>query len=329
MAGHTVTPYQLKAKRARARKNKEVTLNLAALADGTSVDLLDVLEANLPSVAAYESSDKSQLIRCELVNACAADVVTIVFAADRLGEREVLHDTSEDSRPVVFEKGRKHAARYFMCCLVWRPTDGGDGILLLHSPWGRGGTKTQILKLLQSAVRNEPKAKAKLSADAMIPAAALSAILDRANATKITYRRETGVQSDFASVDGTKTAPASMALVVKGTNTLPYRDALGKALKDKANRSKLFVASVADGDGNYTEQTFDDVEVEVDTGAGKATYSISTESIPTMGYNETSEINAAYYALPEGDWGNWPAQLEAAVRPVLLRVLGNVQSGSL
>lgn len=57
MAGHIVTPYEVKARRKHARTNKDSLLLLASLAIDGAVDLLDAVEANLVSVEALTSMD--------------------------------------------------------------------------------------------------------------------------------------------------------------------------------------------------------------------------------------------------------------------------------
>lgn len=317
MAGHIVTPYEVKAKRKHARTNKDTLLLLASLATDRTVDFLDAVESNLVSVESLASTDGTRTVECVEVSR-AGDALAMVFAADVSGEREVVHDGALPGRPVVFTKGNKHVTRFYSCCLLWRPPSGTSGILLVHSPWARGGSKAQVLKLVQRAV-DCSGAKAKISADPMIPAKALKRILRQANATKITYSRSTGVTSTFGENDVKASAQAEIDLVVKGSDSVPFRDALTRALKGTTNREKLFTVSVRDGeDGGYKEETFEDVAIDITTPGGSRRYSMKDNTLPTMGFNLTPEFNNVYYGLPEGG-SEWAAELLAGITPHLVR----------
>jgi hypothetical protein len=327
MAGHTITPYELTATRkfVRDKAKRSELLPLASLSSDSTIDLLDVVEQNVLDVAGSHSSDKTRETTCVAARR-NNDVVTMVFACDISGEREVVRDAESAGRPVVFTKGENHVAQFLSICMLWRPSGGTDGVLLIHSPWGRGGSKAHIIGVLQRAVDAHPDAKAKLHADPKVPADVLEQLLQRANATKVTYTRRTGITSDFSQAAANPaSAPAEMELVVRGAESLPFRDAFAAALKRKADREKLFTVKVRDGDGGYEEQRFDDVEVEIQTGAGKRTYSIARDTIPTMGFDLTSEINAIYYSLPDDEHSGWPETLLDEGAKHLERVLAHVR----
>lgn len=326
MAGHHLTPYDLTATRARARKNKDQKLLLASLSDKTTIDLLDLISANIRTVAPVQSADGSRTVRCVAATR-NDDVVRMVFAADLVGEREVVHDGDDDERPAVFEKRKTHITRYFSVATLWRPSDGETGILLVHSPWGRGGSKGQILTLLQRSVSIDPLARAKLHADPKIPGAVLRRILDTAQSTKITYLRHTGVTSEFDAAVGQKSAAAEMALVIKGSDSLPFRDALTAALRTGKSREKFFTIQVRDDDtGDLRTETFDDVEVDVRTGGGVKTYSLRKDTFPTLGFDYTPEINAVYWALPSDEYEKWPMGLLDGTSGVFDRLLAEVRA---
>lgn len=317
MAGHIVTPYEVKAKRKHARTNKDTDLLLASLATDGTIDLLDAVESHLVNVETLTSTDGTRTVECVEVRR-TGDALAMVFAADVSGEREVVHDGELPGRPVVFTKGNKHVTRFYSCCLLWRPPSGTSGILLVHSPWARGGSKAQVLKLVQRAV-DCSGAKAKISADPMIPAKALERILRQANATKITYTRSTGVTSTFGESDERASAQAEIDLVVKGSGSLPFRDALTKALKATTSREKLFTVRVRDGEsGVYRDETFDDVAIDITTPGGSRRYSMKENTLPTMGFNLTPEFNNVYFGLPEGG-SEWAAELLSGVMPHLVR----------
>jgi hypothetical protein len=328
MAGHMVTPYELTATRKHARKEKDEKLLLAAIGKDSVIDLLDAAEAHLTSVAPVVYSDKTRTVSAVAV-ARDGDALGMVFASDVSGEREVVHDGAVPGRPVVFTKHDKHVTRFYSCCLLWRPPSGDAGLLLMHSPWGRGGSKANVLALVQRAVDAEKGTKAKLHADPMIPAKALDRFLRKAEATKIVYTRSTGVRSSFDDNSTTQSARAEMGLVVKGTDTLPYRDALAKALKKNASRDKLFTLRVRDetSEDGYREETFDDVYVDISTPGGNRRYSMKKDTIPTIGFNRTPEVNSVYYGLPDDDAdGSWASGLLEGVMPHLIKVVGEVQA---
>jgi hypothetical protein len=328
MAGHTITPYELTATRKflRDKSKKDEPLILASLSDSATVDLLTVIEKNVLKAKPSTSSDKTRETACVAVRR-KGDIVTMVFACDISGEREVVRDAQAAGRPVVFTKGQKHIAQFLSICMLWRPAAGTEGVLLIHSPWGRGGSKAHILGVLQRAVNADSDAKAKLHADPKVPADVLEQLLQRANATKVTYTRRTGITSDFAVSSSSQTSTsAEMELVVRGADSVPFRDAFTNALKRKADRSKLFTVQVRDGDGGYEEQRFDDVEVEIQTGAGKRTYSMARDTIPTMGFDLTGEINAIYYTdMPDGAEADWPETLLENGSVHMKRILDEVK----
>ena len=317
MAGHLVTPYEVTATRKHARSDKDKPLILSSIGKGVTVDLLDAVESNVCQVEPLKSTDETRTVECVEVRR-NGDAVAMVFASDISGEREVVHDAALPGRPVVFTKGSKHVTRFYSCCLLSRPASGTSGVLLVHSPWGRGGSKSQVVRLVQRAVDRTEGAKAKISADALIPAKALDRILRQARTTRITYTRSTGVTSTFGEEAPRASAPAEIDLVVKGSNSVPFRDALAAALRATKNREKLFTVRVRDdaADGGYREETFDDVAVDIATAGGVRRYSMREDSLPTMGFNLTSEINAVYYGLPEGGT-DWPVQLLNGVLPHL------------
>lgn len=329
MAGHSITPYELHATRKwpLQEEDKERKLLLAQeLVREGSLDLLDALEDNLADVAPTISTDKTRTVSCVDLDR-RGDVLDMVFACDVSGEREVVRDPAEGL--VVFMKGPNHTARYFSCCSVWRATDGDTGLMVVHSPWGRGGSKNQILSVLQRAVNAEDGAKAKLRANPKIPHDVLETWLANLNATKITYRKDKGIRSQFANVSGKRSAAAEMALVVKGTETLPYRDALKRALQGSTNRDKLFTVEMREAGDAYADETFDDVEVSITHGDGRSTtYSIGRDTVPTMGFDYTKELSKVYLALPEEDDGDWPVQLRKGATPFMDKVLDLARQGN-
>jgi hypothetical protein len=329
MAGHTITPYEITATRkfVRDRTKRAELLLLASLSNQATVDVLDVVAAHIEHVEPMTSTDKTKTTRCVLVRR-HGDRVEMVFACDVSGEREVVIDGADPGRPVVFMKGAEHVARFLSCCVLWRPSGGTDGVLLLHSPWGRGGSKSHVINLLQRALDKEPLAKAKLHADPKVPVEELERLIRDANATKITYTKRTGITSDFVgngTTPNTASAPAEIDVVVRGSDGTPFLDAFKKALTRKADRNKLLTVKVADGDGGYEEQVFDDAEVELRSSAGTRTYSIKRDTIPTIGFNLTSEINSVYYALPDDAHGRWPTELLDGIAKHLRQLLDHVK----
>ena len=326
MAGHTLTPYEVTATRkwVRDKKAKETKLLLASIDEDQTIDLLDAVTDNITDLDALETSDGTRTFQFEYYEA-DADTVTMVFSNEISGEREQIRDSKVKGRPVVFTKDDRHVTIYYSVCLLWRPPDGTEGLLLMHSPWGRGGSKTQVMKLLQAAT-NASGAKAKLAADALIPQKMLDRYLRNAKATKIIYRKDSAISSTFAG--NTRTALAEMDLVVKGTNSIGYRDALAAALKaTKQDPTKLFTVGIRDpqADGGTREETFDDVEVEISTPGGTRRYSMRNETIPTVGLDVTSAVNSIYYGLDANDPDSWPEQLCAGVGPHLQKRLQEVQ----
>jgi hypothetical protein len=317
MSGHTITPYEIYATRIRARdeKKKQQRLLLASLSDETSIDLLDVVVANVRDVDPVVSNDSTKTTSCLMAERRrGSDRVTMVFASDYKGAREVLHDGEDASLPVVYEKRPRDVTRYYWLALLWRPPTGDTGALLVHSPWTRGGSKGHVLTFLQRAVSKVPETKAKLKANPMIPQAVLQRIMRDAKTTRISYVKTTGVTSEFDRASGKRSAPAEMDLVIKGSGSIPYRDALAAALRQAENRDKFFTVEVRGTDGKFHEETFDDVEISVQTGSGLRTYSVRNETFPTLGFNRTPEINSVYWNLPAGDYAKWPGALIKGTR---------------
>lgn len=328
MAGHIVTPYEVIATRKGARKNKDEPLLLAALGKDVSLDLLDLVETNICKVPPCVNGDKTSSTRCVAVER-TGDSVLMVFDAGRSGEREVVRDNSP-KRKVVFTKQNDHIGSYYSSALLWRPPSGTAAVLLVHSPWGRGGSKGQVLQLLQRAVNVEELAAAKLRANPMIPAKELAKILRAAKSTRITYTKSTGVTSTFDGASGKKSAPAEIDLVVKGSGSIPFRDELTRALKATANKDKFFTLSVRDEavDGGYREETFDDVTIDIQTSAGSKRYSMRNETVPTLGFNLTSEFNEVYSALPKeaARVDEWPDLILKGAKkylPAFVKVVNN------
>jgi hypothetical protein len=288
MAGHTITPYELYATRKRPRKEEDGTKRLLLAAeltrDGT-LDLLDVLSDHVLEAAPSVANDQSRSVTCVDVHR-HGEMLDLVFACDVTGEREVVRDPAEGV--VVFMKDAKHVARYFSCCRVWRPANGDQGLVLIHSPWGRGGSKNQILAVLQRAVNAEEGAAAKLRAHPKIPQEVLEEWLKTLNATKITYLKPKGIRSRFETVAGARSAPAEMAVVVKGSDTIPFRDALTHAFRASQDRQAFFTVEMRNSDGSYSDEKFEDVEITIDLGAGHLrTYSMRKETVPTVGFDLT------------------------------------------
>jgi aspartate 1-decarboxylase len=303
LSGHTITPYDVTATRKRAKKDKDVLLPLAAIGKDTSVDVLEAIDEHILDTAPLISADKSHEFRAVGVargTGKRSDRVLILFASDVSGEREVVQD---EQRNVVFTKDGNHVTRIYSCCLLWRPADETSGVLLIHSPWGRGGSRAQVVTLMQRAIDATDGAKAKLRADPMIPKKMLERWLRQANATKITYSKTTGVTTTFGT--NRASAEAELDLVVKGSNSAPFRDALVAALRASANREKLYTLRVRDDDGKYEEETFDDVAVDIATAGGVRRYSMRENTVPTVSFNMTPEFNNLYYGLPD-DADEWP-----------------------
>lgn len=328
MSGHRVTPYEVTATRKHVKNEQEKgkPLLLASIAKDEALDLLDAVENHLLAVEPMVSADKSRTL-LPIRALRSGDGVGMVFATDITGEREVVHDGTLPTRPVRFTKGKTDVTRFYSCSLLWRPPGGTRGLLLVHSPWSRGGSRNHILTLLQRAVDSEPAAKAKVRADAIIPASVLRRIVRNANATKITYAKQKRITSTFAKAATSSTSTqAEMDLVVKGSMTAPYRDALSNALRATANKDKdtLFTIRVGEGD-EAREETFDDVTVEFETATGSKRYSMRDESIPTASYDQTSKINAIYFGLPENAV-TWPDELLRDVIPLLTGIADEVRS---
>jgi hypothetical protein len=116
-----------------------------------------------------------------------------------------------------------------------------------------------------------------------------------------------------------------MELVVAGSDTIPFRDALQAALKSTKNKSGLFKIRVReDGADQFRDETFDDVLIDLATGGGIKRYSMAKDTIPTVSFDRTPEINNLYYALPEGADMDWAKQLLTGVTPILEDLLFEV-----
>ena len=324
MAGHTLTPYEFVATRKWARKEKKGEhLLLASLGEDKQVDLLEVIEQNILAVEPVVSTDDTRTVRCVQVESWG-DAVAIVLAAEISGEREVVRDGADAARPVTFVKGRQHLTAYYSCCVVWRPASGTEGILLMHSPWGRGGNRGELMKLLQRAVDADPDAKTKLRTNPLVPQKALARLLRRASATRIIYSKRSGIRSTFDNTN--QSAPAEMDLVVKGSDSVPYRNALAAAIRSGSDE-QLFTVRVRDESqkGGYREEEFDDVEVDLETAGGRRRYSVKGGTIPTVGFNITPDVNNVYYRLPDDQPDRWPTELLDGLSVVLKKTLDEVQ----
>lgn len=326
MSGHRIGSFELTATRSRARgKDKDDLLLLAALNEENPVDLLDALEEHILDVDHYSGSDGTMQIRPQ-ARQRVDDVLEITFSVDISGVQEIIRDGTLDGMPIKAVKGKDDVARLFSCCALWRPPSGDRGILLVHSPWGRGGSKTVILRLLQRAVNKVVEAKAKLHADPLIPSSAVDRLLRNADATKIVYSRNTGIRSTFGNKSTTHSASAEMDLVIKGSDSRPYRDALRSALRSTGDREQFYTVRLRDGlDGDgYHEETFDEVEVVFADAAGSTKYSMSSNTIPRVSHELTNQINGVYYGLADEDEADWARQLMEGVSPHLHRLIESI-----
>jgi len=326
MSGHRVTPYELTATRKWAKEDEAgENLLLASVSDDKTVDLLDVVEAHIKNVPPATNADKTWELECVEVQR-QKDSLSMAFAVDVSGEKETILDGSKPGRPFAFEKNQKHVSRFYSCCLLWRPPKSTEGRLLVHSPWGRGGSRVQTTRLLQRALNEEPELKVKLHAAPLVPAKLLQKFLERAKATQITYVKPKGIASTFGDATNNRTTLAHMAVVVKGSDTIPFRDALQAALKASKNRDALFSIRLRDegAKGGYIDETFEDVLIDLDTGGGIKRYSMRTDAIPTVTFDETSEINNLYFALPENNHDIWAKELLKGATPVLEKLLLDV-----
>jgi hypothetical protein len=323
MSGHRVTPFALTATKKFAREKKDEPILLASIGKDRTIDLLDAVDAHLTSVQPVARGDGSLTVQC-LRTQRDGDYLSMIFAADVTGEREVVRDGVKQT--VVFTKGKDDVTRTYSAGLIWRPPGGTEGLLLVHSPWGRGGNRFQILTLLQRAVTAEEGAIAKVHADPIIPAKALDRILRNANATRITYVKSKRITS---TMDGSsQSTRAEMDLVVKGSDSIPYRDALARALKASANREKLFTLQMPDEDDptEVRDETFDDVFIDIATGGGNKRYSMRRETIPTISKDLTPEINNIYFGLGnDDDAASWADGLLSEVPLYLKRFANEVQ----
>lgn len=339
MALHKYTPYQVTAERLNHRgKDGAPRLELAALGGDQPVDLLDALEANLVGLPPINNQAKTQKMRCVDVRR-SGDYLHMVFAHDYSGERELVLDVAEGEdggegvAKVVFLKEDQHVARIYSCCTVWRPSSPADdpcvGVLLIHSPWGRAGSRSMTGRLLQKALRaHDPAPKAKLKLDALVTDAALQNIINTADATRIRYTKSKRLRSSFANPDGGhQSVESEMSLVVKGADATPFRDALRGALRSADKRSSLFTVEIRDGEA-FEEETFDDVEVTFTTGSGNTTYSLKKDNVPTMGYDLSSDVQSVYAILPPEERGdNWPRLILDGLVERLQRLATEVSRG--
>lgn len=339
MALHKYTPYKITAEKLYDRgAGPAPRLELAALGGDEPVDLLDALTSNLIGLPPVANQSKTQRMRCvDLLR--TRDYLHLVFAHDYSGERELVFDVAEgaegedDASEVVFLKEDKHVARIHSCCTIWRPSSAKDdpttGIILIHSPWGRAGSRALTGKLLQKALRqHEPKPKARLHLDPLVSDEALRRIIDTADATKIRYSKTKWLRSDFASPNGgQQSVESEMSLIVKGADATPFRDALRGALRNSDRRSSLFTVEVRDGDG-FDEETFDDVEITFAAGSGNTTYSLAKNAVPTMGYNLSGDVQSVYAALPPEERGeDWPSLILSGLADRLQRLAREVRRG--
>lgn len=325
MSGHMVTPYEFTATMKRVPKEqRDEELLLASIGKRVTVDLLDAVAPNITEIEPVKQTDGSWQMSCVRAKR-SGDKVTMVFAIDQTGERELVLDGNDPARPVIFTKGTADVTRIYACGMLWRPADGTTGVLLLHSPWGRGGSRSKTLTLLQRAVNAVEGAQVQLHADPMIPAKVLARWLRQANATKIVYTKDKRIRSTFGDTDTAASAVAEMDLVVKGSASIPYRDALKAALRASANKDKFFTVTLREVDGDDREETFDDVTVELDTGGGLKRYSMRNETVPTVSFNRTPEMNKIYFDLPDNKNATWPDELLANVGPEFDKVLQDVQ----
>ncbi len=330
MSGHRITPYEVTATRKRARKEeKDHELLLASLSDSTTVDLLDVVQDHIVGAEPLVRDDKTWQLECVGVGRRKSSV-SMVFAVDISGEREVIRDGSLPERPLAFTKDKKHVTRFYACALLWRSTAGTEGRLLVHSPWGRGGTRVQITKLLQRALDANLDAKTKLHSNPLVPAKMLKQFLDQAKNTKITYSKSKGIESTFGDTTSSRSTRAEMDLIVKGSDTIPFRDALQSALKASASKDSFFTIRLRNDEPptGYSEETFDDVYIDLETGGGIKRYSMAKDTIPTVSFDQTSRINGIYFDLPSDKPDEWAERLLAGVTPILKEHLLDVPIAS-
>lgn len=314
MAGHTVTPYSVIAKRKHARGERD-NLLLASLSPGGTVDLLDVVAEHITAVDPQVSTDGATTIRCEVAER-KGDSVMMVIAIEVTGEQEIVRRAGD--REVVLVKEREHITQYYSCALLWRPPSGTEGMLLTHSPWGRGGRRTAIAKLIQRAVNVDGDTKALIKTDTLVPAAVLERYLRQAKATRIIYSKGTGITSTFGGKRAS--TPAEVDLVVKGSDSAGFRDQLSKVLKQRkeASLEGLFRIQVRDPDGGgYREEEFDDVSVDIPVLGGVRRYSLKKNTVPTLGFDATEAITSAYHDLAGSGEGEWAERLLRSVRPKL------------
>src|SRR5262249_28228714 len=134
----------------------------ATVFERESVDLLDAIVANhvvanepkkRPRRADGDDESPPKQHEHRTVHLLRAqrdgDHVDLVYAADFHGNRELEMKDGE----VVFEKLTEHVTRIFGVASVWRHPTEPRSVLLVHTPWSRGGGSTRLIQLLTRCVR--------------------------------------------------------------------------------------------------------------------------------------------------------------------------------
>lgn len=320
MSSHRLTPFELTATRkfVRDEKKKNQRLLLASLSTERTVDLLDEIEANAGEIEPIASNAGAKTIRPAALKR-DGNFLHLAMSMDVSGEREVIY---QEGAPLPILKDRQDVARLFALASVYRPDDADSGIVLFHSPWGRGGTRANLRAMLQRCLDVDKSTKAKLALAPMVPAKSVERLLRQAEATRIVYQKSKGIRSSFNNQQ--KSAPAEMALVVKGSSSKGYRDSLRAAIRDVNDRRQFFTVQTRDDDGTYTEEEFDDVAIDLVTDAGVKRYSLAEDRLPTVSFDLTADINKIYFSLPEDKPDEWGSRLLDGVHQQLRRLIEGV-----
>jgi hypothetical protein len=236
------------------------------------------------------------------------DFLHFIVNYDVLGEREAVRDAADK---LVFIKRSDHVSRFLAICTLWRPVDSTEGLLLVHNPWGRGN-RGGPAKLAQQAL-TKSGTKVQLLAELLVPPKAVKAMLQHTTG-RARYTAPAGIVSTFGD-DDPATDPTSAPGTIEFRLGGPFARAMMNRVEknlDKADAAeKLLTVSVRmpGVDGDAVDVRFDDLEVEVKTETGPKFYSVLDGSIPSFGFNLTSELNPIYMALDAEDDTEWAAEL--------------------
>lgn len=300
MAAHLVTPFIVSARRRGARDKTLLPLSTACAP--ANADILTKLESHLAATKIDGTAVTPKTLTIGGVKR-NGDFLHFIVNYDVLGEREAVREADK----VVFIKRSDHVSRFLAICTLWRPLDSTEGLLLVHNPWGRGN-RGGPAKLAQRAL-TDADTKVQLIVEMLVPPKAVKAML-RNTTGRARYTAPAGIVSSFGDDDPTS-APGTIEFRLSGPLAKAMMNRVEKNL-DKADAvEKLLTVSVQmpGADSDSVDVRFEDLEVEVKTETGPKFYSVLDGSIPSFGFNLTTELNPIYMALDAADDTKWAGEL--------------------